>query len=424
MSYEKKFLALKKKLKKASPSENVRKKSSALKEVQSPIYEKKWLALGLKKEKTPFGSVYVRRKVFKKDDYHGRYQLSLFEKFKQYAVTEEVPEPMRALSKPFLFFDTETTGLRGSGTLIFLVGLLHPTEDGYVLTQYLLPSPAHEEAFLMSLPFYQQSYNVVTYNGKSFDWPQLESRSVMYRHSLDTLQTQHLIDLLHVARRVFKKEATRFRLDDIEEELLHFYRPHDIPGHLIPIIYQDAVKSGEPQALYDVFIHNEWDVLSLAVLYGRMLQLIIEKKKTTETIEANISEWLFDLRAYDHSQERIREALQQFIGNDSRLYYYAATLLRKQKATEEAYEAYLLALPDAPPRQRQLIYDQLAKIAEHSKKNIKLAQKWTIKGQETLINTKQELTSKFYKRMQKEWKHREKRLAQKEEALCYNKNKR
>jgi len=412
MSYENTFLALKKKLKKADSSQQ-KKQTVASKRVQAPSYEKQWLQLGLKKHETAFGSVYLKEKLFAKDAYHGRYPLSLFEQFEQYATTENIPKPLRAKGQPFLFFDTETTGLRGSGTYIFLVGLLQSTKRGYLLTQYLLPSPAHEAAFLSILPFNSHSYNLVTYNGKSFDWPQLESRWSMHRQSLKPLYNQHSIDLLHVARRMFKKEATRFRLDDLEEELLQFSRPHDIPGHLIPIIYQDAVKSGEPHALEDVFIHNEWDVLSLATLYGRMLQLVVEKRQTTEVIEANISEWLFDLRAYTSSHERIREALQQFLGDDPRLYYYAARLLRKQRANEEAYEAYILALQGASPRQSQLIYDQLAKIAEHSKKNIKLAQKWTIKGQETLRETKQSLTPAFHERMQREWQHREKRLTRK-----------
>ena len=41
-----------------------------------------------------------------------------------------------------MFFDTETTGLKGVGTHIFLIGFLEADQDGFVLTQYVLADPA------------------------------------------------------------------------------------------------------------------------------------------------------------------------------------------------------------------------------------------------------------------------------------------
>ena len=40
-----------------------------------------------------------------------------------------------------------------------------------------------------------------------------------------------------------------FRLPAIEEEQLGFFREGDIPGHMAPIIYQDAVKNGRAELL-------------------------------------------------------------------------------------------------------------------------------------------------------------------------------
>ena len=54
-------------------------------------------------------------------------------------------------SKPLLFFDTETTGLKGAGTLIFLMGFIEQTGTSFKLTQYVLPGPDHETAFLICI---------------------------------------------------------------------------------------------------------------------------------------------------------------------------------------------------------------------------------------------------------------------------------
>ena len=66
-----------------------------------------------------------------------------------------------------------------------------------------------------------------------------------------------------------KMKLERFRLTTIEEEKLGFIREGDIPGHLAPIIYLDAVKSGRAELLMKVLKHNEWDILiSSCTLYS------------------------------------------------------------------------------------------------------------------------------------------------------------
>ena len=73
------------------------------------------------------------------------------------------------MEKRLVFFDTETTGLKGAGTLIFLLGFIEQKENMFILTQYLLPGPDHESAFLYASGLWKHNLNLVTYNGKSFD---------------------------------------------------------------------------------------------------------------------------------------------------------------------------------------------------------------------------------------------------------------
>ena len=67
-----------------------------------------------------------------------------------------------------------------------------------------------------------------------------------------------------------------FKLTAVEEEQLGFFREGDIPGHMAPIIYQDAVKNGRAELLMKVLLHNEWDILSLVTLYIRSTDLLLK----------------------------------------------------------------------------------------------------------------------------------------------------
>src|SRR5690606_18609545 len=117
--------------------------------------------------------------------------------------------------------------------------------------------------FLYASRLWETKSTLVTYNGKSFDIPQVETRWTMNRTVLPPLLAHDQIDLLHGSRRIWKEEMGTFRLPAIEVEQLGFQREGDIPGHMAPIIYQDAVKNGRAELLMKVLLHNEWDILSL-----------------------------------------------------------------------------------------------------------------------------------------------------------------
>jgi uncharacterized protein YprB with RNaseH-like and TPR domain len=176
-----------------------------------------------------------------------------------------------------LYLDTETTGLGGgTGTLAFLIGLAWFDEKGAVLEQLLLMSPAEEPALLRYLDrCLARSSMLVTFNGKSFDWPLLQSRYVMNRRSApDGLP--HL-DLLSVARRLHRKRLGSVSLKRLESEVLGLNRGPDIDGSEIAPRYYHFLRTADASVLEVVIEHNVIDVLSMMALvglYGEPLELL------------------------------------------------------------------------------------------------------------------------------------------------------
>lgn len=168
-----------------------------------------------------------------------------------------------------LFLDTETTGLgAGAGVLPFLIGLCWFDASGNAfLEQLLLRSPADEAALLARLrECVSQAEVLVTFNGKTFDWPLLKARAVMNR-SGPLPELPHL-DLLHVARRLHKSRLGVCRLVNLESAVLGFGRGPDVAGADVAARYGHFLRTGDEAALIGVVEHNAWDVVSMAALVG------------------------------------------------------------------------------------------------------------------------------------------------------------
>src|SRR5689334_365079 len=83
----------------------------------------------------------------------------------------------------WLFLDTETTGLSGgTGTYPFLIGIAWWDSGGLQVEQFLMRDFSEEHSALLALAGRILERPVlVTFNGKTFDWPLLESRYLMTR---------------------------------------------------------------------------------------------------------------------------------------------------------------------------------------------------------------------------------------------------
>jgi uncharacterized protein len=165
------------------------------------------------------------------------------------------------------FLDTETTGLAGgSGTYAFLIGVGRITPQGFALRQFFMREYAEEKSLLAALAKYLEEFDIlVTYNGKAYDQPLLETRYRMNRQPPPFGRLPH-IDLLHGARRIWKWRFENCRLTHLERQVLGFEREGDLPGELIPYVYFEYLRSGEAQRLVPIFHHNALDILTLGCL--------------------------------------------------------------------------------------------------------------------------------------------------------------
>lgn len=170
-----------------------------------------------------------------------------------------------------LFLDTETTGLSGgAGTVAFEIGVGFIDDRGMVIRQYVMRDYSEEAAMLTEIAaLLRRADTVVSFNGKTFDLPLLESRMVMNRIRLPVTQMPHL-DLLHAARRVYRLRLKRCNLAALEEAVLGQTRCDDLPGAQVPQRYFEYVRTKEFTLLEDVLRHNFDDVKSLACLTGHL----------------------------------------------------------------------------------------------------------------------------------------------------------
>lgn len=178
------------------------------------------------------------------------------------------------LQRP-LFLDTETTGLSGgTGTVAFLVGLAWRDDGGLRLIQYFLGDFNREDALLWAVGEYvRQAGVLVSYNGRTFDWPLLQTRLVMRRVDPTWPSPPHL-DLLTLARRIFKPRLPDCALQTVEQAVLELHRNEDLPGTLIPGRYLSWLRGQEDDTLKPIFAHNRQDVLSMALLLARLEQIL------------------------------------------------------------------------------------------------------------------------------------------------------
>jgi uncharacterized protein YprB with RNaseH-like and TPR domain len=172
--------------------------------------------------------------------------------------------------RALLYVDTETTGLGGAGAMVFLAGVARFDGSLLRLRQFLLPSPACESGLLGGLAAeIERAAALVSYNGKSFDVPLLESRYILSRRRPTFRSLPHL-DLLHPNRRLFKGAFESNRLPVVEREVLGFEREADCPSWEVPERYFRFQRTGDPTHILPVLRHNAWDVLSLVALAAHL----------------------------------------------------------------------------------------------------------------------------------------------------------
>lgn len=229
---------------------------------------------------TPWGELWQRTERLAVAHHVGRVAVDLAASAQPQILAELALDPAIASCDPrgWLFLDTETTGLGGAGTLAFLVGMAGLDASGSVLVEQLLvPDPSEETAMLARVAErVREASLIVSFNGKAFDRPLLESRNVMNR--LPALAVCPHLDLLHVGRRLHRQRLGSCTLKRMESEVLGFERGEDIEGSQVGPMYTHFLRTADASGLALVVAHNFWDVTSmvaLVALYGQRLPALM-----------------------------------------------------------------------------------------------------------------------------------------------------
>ena len=175
-----------------------------------------------------------------------------------------------------VFLDLETTGLAGgTGTVPFLVGLGYYREERFRITQYFLNEMAEEDRLIRELAQFILDMgfkSIITYNGKAFDVPLVETRFALHRTPCPLRGLPHL-DFLFSARSLWKHKYDSCRLFHLAQQIVQAERSEDIPGAEIPLRYFQYIRNGDFSLIDPILYHNQEDLLSLlgVVVAGAVL---------------------------------------------------------------------------------------------------------------------------------------------------------
>jgi uncharacterized protein len=231
---------------------------------------------------TIFGPAFVTEQEFGLDYAHGLIHLHTFPKLNMLAQWGRTPHVPHLSAQQIVFLDTETSGLAGgTGTYAFMVGLGFFCPSSFKVLQFFMRDPSDEAAILAALvellaPFHA----IVTFNGKSFDVPLLKTRFLMNGIAEPFSTLEHL-DLLHLARRLWRSRLESRAMGDLEKEIIGFFREQaEVPGYLIPQYYFEYLRTRDSRPLSGVFYHNAIDIVSLAALFVHMADILEAPQKT------------------------------------------------------------------------------------------------------------------------------------------------
>lgn len=286
--------------------------------------------------------------------------------------------------RDMIFLDTETTGLSGgTGTHVFLVGIGRFTGDVLHVRQFFMRHPGDERALLAALAADLGEIGaLVTYNGRSFDVPLLETRYRMHGQSFATHE-QH-IDLLSAARAIWKHRLPSCSLGTIERMVLGVERELDAPGWMIPQLYFDYLRSRQIDLLEPVFEHNRTDIVTLARLTA-LVQMYETGIRTPPDDIDRLAVALHRLRRHgDHDAIGL---IRQFWSMPTvpaelrlRALRELSVALKRRRRHVEAAEEWVAAQRDPSRPVRLYAAEELAKYLEHRERDHARALEITRRG--------------------------------------------
>ena len=274
-----------------------------------------------------------------------------------------------------LFIDTETTGLAGgAGTVPFLVGIGWFENARWRMQQLLLRRPGEEGPMLQWLAErLAWASGLVSYNGKSFDWPLLKTRFILNRILMPP-PLPHL-DLLHCVRRVYRRRQTSMRLVSIERDMLGFQRVDDIDGSAIPALYFAFLRGAPAASLTPIITHNAYDLMALAAILGSLAEVVAVSQASTlkETERLSVAELTLRAGAPETASQFAQAAadgMDKTISVDALLLLARLSRRKKDFAAVGHFLNTALVMSDIAAERRSAIHLALAKYYEHQRYDV------------------------------------------------------
>jgi uncharacterized protein YprB with RNaseH-like and TPR domain len=327
--------------------------------------------------------------------------------------------------KDTVFIDCETTGLAGGvGTYAFLVGMGYFLDQKFLIKQYFMRDFDEEKAVLFAVSQELSNFKfMASYNGKCYDLPLLENRSIVNRIDFDSSLWTHL-DLLFPSRRLWKRRIQDCSLASVEQRILNVEREIDIPSFLIPQIYFDYLRSGSVEQLIPVFHHNIYDILSLVSLSVLIDQSIqdFHVAGVEDPIDLySLGRLHFSLGNFSDSIMCFEHALSKDMPTDLKtqnwwwqqaIYINLAYAYKRTGNIKQAVQIWHHLLKEESPF-NFYVYQELAKYYEHKEKDYPQAMLIVDRATEC-INMNSCFSSKFnYQKALESLKYRKSRLERK-----------
>ncbi len=231
-------------------------------------YVEEWM--GGEEIETEFGRHFETEKLYERHRRHGSADIGSLADLPEDLLESVSNDPIvKSPPQEWAFLDTETTGLAGgTGTCAFLIGIGRITPEGFRVRQFFMRDYGEEKSALHAVAKHLAQFRVmVTYNGRTYDQPLLETRYRLNRTRPPFTKLDH-VDLLHSSRRLWKLRFESCRLVDLENQILGVERIGDMAGALIPYVYFEYLRTRDAARMFPIFHHNALDILTLACLAG------------------------------------------------------------------------------------------------------------------------------------------------------------
>ncbi|MDX1437334.1 MAG: ribonuclease H-like domain-containing protein [Anaerolineales bacterium] len=364
--------------------------------------------------RTPLGESYLVTSRYRVGAFHGNHMLRGPEGLGGVSQWGGYDDLSSLPHEAFAFLDTETTGLSGgAGTLVFLVGIARFEGEELVVAQFFLRSPSEEPAMLEALEGFLNGVEcLVTFNGKAFDLPLLQNRFITNGWEETWSPNAHL-DLLHLARKLWKDRLPSRALGDLESQILGVERSEEeVPGWLVPLIYTDYLRQRDARPLRGVFYHNLIDILSMVVLLD-ICSSLLEHGDAAVDVEPvdliSMARLWQDSGELDKAIQLYESGMERALPGD--IFLKAVRQLSFIRKREGDYSSALKLWRIAAEEGQVYACVEIAKYQEHSLKDLAEALVWTQTALELL--EKKDYPDEKKEQLKAELTWREKRVVRK-----------